>query len=207
MKEYLKKFVEKEKEFEEVKKEVLKFVEKYYDDVLFYKELVDNECDKLMVLLMFVRINMMFVFIGWVLRLDVQKIFEGIKRIMEGKVYINVCELRKEEFEEMFVKFKNLGWVRFFEMFIEMYGVFRYDEIDLMLIIVFIYLFFFGFMFIDFFYGLIVGIVVVFLVKGYKKFNDGIYKFVYILFWSVFFMMFFGVFFGSYFGNVVDIMF
>lgn len=62
---------------------------------------------------------------------------------MEGKVYINVCELRKEEFEEMFVKFKNLGWVRFFEMFIEMYGVFRYDEIDLMLIIVFIYLFFF----------------------------------------------------------------
>lgn len=71
MKEYLKKFVEKEKEFEEVKKEVLKFVEKYYDDVLFYKELVDNECDKLMVLLMFVRINMMFVFIGWVLRLDV----------------------------------------------------------------------------------------------------------------------------------------
>ncbi|BAD85786.1 archaeal/vacuolar-type H+-ATPase, subunit I [Thermococcus kodakarensis KOD1] len=206
MKEYSKKLAEKEKELEEAKKEASKLAEKYYDDVLFYKELVDNERDKSTVLPMLARTNMTFALTGWVPRPDVQKILEGIKRITEGKAYINVREPRKEELEEMPVKLKNPGWARPFEMLTEMYGVPRHDEIDPTPIIAFTYSFFFGFMLTDFLYGLIVGIVAALLVKGHKKFNDGTYKFAYILLWSAFFTMLLGALFGSYFGNAADIM-
>lgn len=206
MKEYSRKLAEKEKELEEAKKEASKLAEKYYDDVLFYKELMDNERDKSTVLPMLARTNMTFALSGWVPRPDVQKILEGIKKITEGKAYINVREPTEEELDEIPIKLKNPGWARPFEMLTEMYGgVPKYNEIDPTPIIAFTYSFFFGFMLTDFLYGLIVGIIAALLVKGHKKFNDGTYKFAYTLLWSAFFTMLLGVLFGSYFGNAVDI--
>ncbi|AHL23006.1 V-type ATP synthase subunit I [Thermococcus nautili] len=205
VREYRKKLDAKLRELDEAKKEAEKLAEKYYDDVVFYQELMENERDKASVLPMLARTNMTFALTGWLPRVDVPKVLEGIKKVTEGKAYINVREPRKEEIEEIPIKLKNPGWARPFEMLTEMYGVPRYDEIDPTPIIAFTYSFFFGFMLTDFMYGLIVGIVAALLVKGHKKFNDGTYKFAYTLLVSSFFTMLMGILFGSYFGNAGDI--
>ncbi|NJE49499.1 V-type ATP synthase subunit I [Thermococcus sp. 9N3] len=205
VREYRKKLDAKLRELDEAKKEAEKLAEKYYDDVVFYQELMENERDKASVLPMLARTNMTFALTGWLPRVDVPKVLEGIKKVTEGKAYINVREPRKEEIEEIPIKLKNPSWARPFEMLTEMYGVPRYDEIDPTPIIAFTYSFFFGFMLTDFMYGLIVGIVAALLVKGHKKFNDGTYKFAYTLLVSSFFTMLMGILFGSYFGNAGDI--
>ncbi|WP_456423005.1 V-type ATP synthase subunit I [Thermococcus sp.] len=203
--EYRRKLDSKLRELDEAKREAEMLAEKYYDDVVFYQELMENERDKASVLPMLARTNMTFALTGWLPRVDVPKVLDGIKEVTEGKAYINVREPTKEEIEEIPIKLKNPSWARPFEMLTEMYGVPRYDEIDPTPIIAFTYSFFFGFMLTDFMYGLIVGIVAYLLVKGHKKFNDGTYKFAYTLLVSSFFTMLMGILFGSYFGNAGDI--
>ncbi|WP_457741324.1 V-type ATP synthase subunit I [Thermococcus sp.] len=204
-KEYRRKLDSKLKELEAAKKDAERLAEKYYEDVVFYQELMENERDKASVLPMLARTNMTFALTGWLPRVDVPKVLEGIKKVTNGKAYINIREPTKEEIEEIPIKLKNPKWARPFEMLTEMYGVPRYDEIDPTPIIAFTYSFFFGFMLTDFFYGLIVGIVAALLVKGHRKFNDGTYKFAYTLLISSFFTMLMGILFGSYFGNAGDI--
>ena len=203
--EYRRKLDAKLRDLEEAKREAEKLAEKYYDDVVFYQELMENERDKASVLPMLARTNMTFALTGWLPRVDVPKVLEGIKKVTEGRAYINVREPTKEEIEEIPIKLKNPKWARPFEMLTEMYGVPRYDEIDPTPIIAFTYSFFFGFMLTDFMYGLIVGIIAALLVKGHRKFNDGTYKFAYTLLWSSFSTMLMGILFGSYFGNAGDI--
>ncbi len=205
IREYEAKLKEIEKDLEDARKDAEKLAEKYYEDVVFYKELVENERDKSSVLPMLARTNMTFALTGWLPRADVTKILEGIKRLTGGKAYINVREPSEEELEEIPIKLNNPGWAKPFEMLTEMYGVPRYDEIDPTPIITFTYSFFFGFMLTDFMYGLIVGLVAALLVKGHKKLNDGTYKFAYTLLISSFFTMFMGAIFGSYFGNALDL--
>ncbi len=196
---------EREEELEKAKEEAARMAELYYDDVVFYQELMENERDKATVLPMLARTNMTFALTGWIPRKDVPEILEGIKKVTKGKAYINVREPEKDELDEIPIKLKNPGWARPFEMLTEMYGVPKYNEIDPTPIIAFTYSFFFGFMLTDFMYGLIVGIVAALLVKGHKKFNDGTYKFAYTLLWSAIFTMTMGILFGSYFGNAGDI--
>ncbi len=205
IREYEEKLRAKEEELESAKKDAEMLAEKYYDDVVFYQELMENERDKSTVLPMLARTNMTFALTGWLPRSEVPKVLEGIKRITEGKAYINVREPSEEELEDIPIKLKNPGWARPFEMLTEMYGVPKYDEIDPTPIITFTYSFFFGFMLTDFMYGLIIAIIAALLVKGHKKFNDGTYKFSYTLLVSSFFTMIMGAIFGSYFGNALDL--
>ena len=205
IKAYRSKLKEKEKELEKAKKDAEKLAERHYDDVVFYHELVENERDKATVLPMLARTNMTFALTGWLPRVRVPEILEGIKRITRGKAYINVREPTDEELEEIPIKLKNPWWAKPFEMLTEMYGVPRYDEIDPTPIITFTYSFFFGFMLTDFMYGLILAIISALLVKGHKKFNDGTYKFSYTLLVSSIFTMIMGAIFGSYFGNALDL--
>ena len=205
IKAYEEKLRAKEEELENAKKDAEMLAEKYYDDVVFYQELMENERDKSTVLPMLARTNMTFALTGWLPRSDVPKVLEGIKGVTEGRAYINIREPSEEELEEIPIKLKNPGWARPFEMLTEMYGVPRYDEIDPTPIITFTYSFFFGFMLTDFMYGLIIAIIAALLVKGHKKFNDGTYKFSYTLLVSSFFTMIMGAIFGSYFGNALDL--
>ncbi|NJD98787.1 V-type ATP synthase subunit I [Thermococcus sp. LS1] len=202
---YEEKLRTKEKELEKAKKDAEMLAEKYYEDVVFYQELMENERDKATVLPMLARTNMTFAMTGWLPRSEVPKVLEGIKRVTKGKAYINIMEPSKEELDEIPIKLKNPSWARPFEMLTEMYGVPKYNEIDPTPIITFTYSFFFGFMLTDFMYGLIIAIVAALLVKGHKKFNDGAYKFAYTLLISAAFTMIMGVLFGSYFGNALDL--
>ncbi|ASJ06292.1 V-type ATP synthase subunit I [Thermococcus pacificus] len=205
IREYEEKLRAKEEELESAKKDAEMLAEKYYDDVVFYQELMENERDKSTALPMLARTNMTFAMTGWLPRSEVPKVLEGIKKITEGKAYINIREPSEDELDDVPIKLKNPGWARPFEMLTQMYGVPKYNEIDPTPIIAFTYSFFFGFMLTDFLYGLIVGIVAALLVKGHKKFNDGTYKFSYTLLWSSFFTMAMGALFGSFFGNALDI--
>ena len=202
---YEEKLRAKEEELEETKKEAEVLAERYYDDVVFYQELMENERDKSTVLPMLARTNMTFALSGWLPRANVPEVLEGIKRITDNKAYINIREPSREELDDIPIKLKNPGWARPFEMLTEMYGVPKYDEIDPTPIITFTYSFFFGFMLTDFMYGLIIAIIAALLVKGHKKFNDGTYKFSYTLLVSSFFTMIMGAIFGSYFGNALDL--
>ena len=205
LKEYRRMLSKKLDELERAHREASEIAEKYYRDVLFYLELVENERNKANALNLLARTNMTFALSGWVPEEDAKKVEEGVKEITNGVVYISFKKPKKEEIEEIPIKLKNPGWARPFEMLTEMYGVPRYDEIDPTPIIAFTYSFFFGFMLTDFMYGLIVGIIAALLVKGHKKFNDGTYKFAYTLLWGSFFTMLMGILFGSYFGNAGDI--
>ena len=206
LKDYQAMLSEKLNELENVKREASEIARKYYRDVLFYLELVENERDKAGALNLLARTNMTFALTGWVPEEDAKRVEEGIKKVTEGKVYLSIRKPRAEELEEAPVKLKNPRWARPFEMITEMYGVPKHDEIDPTPIVAFTYSFFFGFMLTDFFYGLIVGIIAALLVKGHKKFNDGTYKFAYTLLWSSVFTMLMGALFGSYFGNAGDIL-
>ncbi|ASJ08273.1 V-type ATP synthase subunit I [Thermococcus siculi] len=202
---YGEKLRKKEEELESARKDAEMLAEKYYDDVVFYQELMENERDKSTVLPMLARTNMTFALTGWLPRANVPEVLEGVKKVTEGKAYINIREPDRDEIDEIPIKLKNPGWARPFEMLTEMYGVPKYDEIDPTPIITFTYSFFFGFMLTDFMYGLIIAIIAALLVKGHKKFNDGTYKFSYTLLISSFFTMIMGVLFGSYFGNALDL--
>ncbi|ADT84676.1 V-type ATP synthase subunit I [Thermococcus barophilus] len=205
MREYQHQLAEKEKELTKAEKEAKELARKYYDDVVFYQELMENERDKANILNNLVRTNMTFAMLGWLPRKDVPRVVEGIKRITEGKVYINIKEPTKEELEEVPIKLKNPKFIAPFEMLTEMFGVPKYNEIDPTPILAFTYSFFFGFMLTDFMYGLLIGTVAALLVKGHKHLKDGTWKFANILLWSAFFTMLMGIFFGSYFGNILDL--
>ncbi|ASI99191.1 V-type ATP synthase subunit I [Thermococcus celer] len=202
---YEEKLSEKEEELERARKDAEALAGKYYDDVVFYQELMENERDKATVLPMLARTNMTFALTGWLPRKNVPEVLEGIKRVTGGKAYINIREPTEDELDEIPIKLRNPSWARPFEMLTQMYGVPKYNEIDPTPIIAFTYSFFFGFMLTDFMYGLIIAIIAALLVKGHKKFNDGTYKFAYTLLVSSFFTMGMGVLFGSYFGNALDL--
>ena len=203
--EYRRLLSKKEDELKVASKEASEIAEKYYEDVLFYLELMENERNKANALGLLARTNMTFALTGWVPKEDAKKLEEGVKRLTNGTVYLAFRDPTSEELDEIPIKLKNPGWARPFEMLTEMYGVPKYNEMDPTPIIAFTYSFFFGFMLTDFLYGLIVGIVAALLVKGHKKFNDGTYKFSYTLLWSSFFTMIMGALFGSYFGNALDL--
>lgn len=203
--EYRHQLVEKEKELAEAEKEAKELARKYYDDIVFYQELMENERDKANILNNLVRTNMTFALLGWLPRRDLPRVMEGIKRVTEGKVYINIKEPTKEELDDIPVKLKNPKLIEPFEMLTEMYGVPKYNEIDPTPILAFTYSFFFGFMLTDFMYGLIIGIIAALLVKGHRHLRDGTWKFANILLWSSLFTMLMGILFGSYFGNALDL--
>jgi len=202
---YMDKLQRKEEELRDAERDAETLADRYYEDVVFYQELVENERDKATALSMLARTNMTFALTGWLPRKDVPKVLEGIKKLTNNTAYINIREPDEKELDDIPIKLKNPGWARPFEMLTEMYGVPKYNEIDPTPVIAFTYSFFFGFMLTDFLYGLIVGIVAALLVKGHKKFNDGTYKFAYTLLVSAGFTMVMGILFGSYFGNAGDI--
>lgn len=201
---YTEKIKEKEKELEEVKSRGRKVAERYYDELVFYKELMDNEREKGNYLSYLVRTEMTFGLLAWVPEKDVEKVVEGIKKITGGVAYINISEPSKEEIDNVPVKLKNPEFLSHFEMLTEMYGVPKYNEIDPTPIMAFTYSFFFGFMLTDFVYGLLLGIISALLVKGHSKLKDGTWKFAKIMLWSSVFTMTLGILFGSYCGNALD---
>ncbi|AEH25235.1 V-type ATP synthase subunit I [Pyrococcus yayanosii] len=198
------KLKEKERELEEAKKEARKLAEKYFDDLVFYKELMDNERDKGNFLDHLARTDMTFALVGWVPKRDVDELLEGIKKITEGKAYVNVREPSQEELDDVPIKLKNPDIFKPFEMLTEMYGVPKYNELDPTPILAFTYSLFFGFMLTDFMYGLIIAIISALLIKGHSKLRDGVWKFSKIMLWSSIFTMVLGMAFGSYFGNALE---
>ncbi|MFA4641126.1 V-type ATP synthase subunit I [Pyrococcus kukulkanii] len=201
---YMDKLREKEDELERVRARGREIAEKYYEEVLFYKELMDNERDKANYLQYLVKTEMTFGLSGWVPKSKVDEIIEGIKKITQGKVYINIREPTEKEIENVPVKLRNPDFISQFEMLTEMYGVPKYNEIDPTPIMAFTYSFFFGFMLTDFMYGLLLGVISALLVKGHSKLRDGTWRFAKIMLWASAFTMILGIAFGSYFGNALD---
>ncbi|ASJ15933.1 V-type ATP synthase subunit I [Thermococcus chitonophagus] len=201
---YMEKLKAKEEELEKVRERGKEIAERYYEDVVFYKELMDNERDKANYLQYLVRTEMTFGISGWVPKSKINEVVEGIKRITGGKVYLNVRPPTDEEIENVPVKLKNPEFISQFEMLTEMYGVPKYNEIDPTPIMAFTYSFFFGFMLTDFMYGLLLGIISALLVKGHSKLRDGTWRFAKIMLWASAFTMALGIAFGSYFGNALD---
>ncbi|MDK2869937.1 MAG: V/A-type H+/Na+-transporting ATPase subunit [Pyrococcus sp.] len=195
---------EEMKKLEEIRKKGREFAEKYYEDLVFYKELMDNERDKANYLSYLARTELTVALVGWLPKKNVEEVVEGIKNLTGGKVYINIREPEPNEIEEVPVKLKNPEFISQFEMLTEMYGVPKYNELDPTPILAFTYSFFFGFMLTDFMYGLLLGIVSALLVKGHSKMKDGTWKFAKIMLWSSVFTMLLGALFGSYFGNALD---
>ncbi len=196
---------EKEKELEKTKKEAEWLSEQYYEEILFYHELMENERDKATILNNLARTNMTFALTGWLPKKNVPDVVNGIKQITENKAYINIKDPEPEELDEIPIKLKNPKFIEPFEMLTEMFGVPKYNEFDPTPIMAFTYSFFFGFMLTDFMYGLIIGIVAALLIKGHKHLRDGTWRFANILLFSSFFTMSLGIMFGSYFGNALDL--
>lgn len=194
----------KERELEELQKEGRALADKYYEKLVFYQELTENEREKANALGMLARTNMTFALRGWAPKEEVPRIVEGIKKLTDGKAYVKTSEPDLDkELDDVPIKLKNPGWARPFEMLTEMFGVPKYNEFDPTPIMAFTYSFFFGFMLTDFMYGLLMGAIAFLLVKGHSRFNDGTYKFAKIMLWSAVFTMLMGIVFGSYFGDAL----
>ena len=205
LEDYRRRLRKKEEELKRAEEEAAELADRYYEDVVFYKELMENERDKGNALSMLRRTKFTLLLSGWVPKNELDEVVRGVKELTGGKVHVEVSEPSREEVEDVPIKLKNPKWLAPFEMITEMYGVPRYDEIDPTPIIAFTYSFFFGFMLTDFFYGLIVAIIAALLVMGHRKLQNGTYRFAYTLLWSSMFTMGMGILFGSYFGNAGDI--
>jgi len=194
----------KKRELESAEAGARNLAKQYHDELVFYRELMENEREKANMLSNLVRTNMTFALVGWLPKKDVARITEGLKKITWGKVYVNTKTPTKEELDEIPIKLKNPKFIESFEMLTEMFGVPKYNELDPTPVLAFTYSFFFGFMLTDFVYGLIIAVIASLLIKGHKKLNDGTYKFSNILVWSAFFTTVMGVLFGSYLGDALQ---
>lgn len=86
-----------------------------------------------------------------------------------------------------------------------MYVLFKYNEIDFILILLIFYWVFFGMMVVDFVYGLILCLVLgIVLMVG--NFNEIIRKFLKFFFVLSFLIMIWGLFYGSVFGDLIKLL-
>jgi len=141
-----------------------------------------------------------FVVQGWV----AESKLDGVKAIKNAVVTTKYQEPLKddEKNSEIPVKMNNANWLKPFEMITELYSAPRYKDLDPTFIVGPIFLIFAGFMLTDFFYGLGMVVLGIFITKKFGKYDPSL-KQIATSIWGIgAFSMFFGILTGSYLGDL-----
>lgn len=141
-----------------------------------------------------------FVMQGWV----PESQLDEVKSIKNAVITTNYQEplVDDEKNAEIPVKMNNANWLKPFEMITELYSAPKYKDLDPTFIVGPLFLIFAGFMLTDFFYGLGMVILGVFIIKKFGKYDPSL-KQIATSIWGIgAFSMFFGILTGSYLGDL-----
>ena len=178
----------------EFQKEALaKLKAKWANFLLLSEKKLDNELDKLRAPLRFATTANAFVIKGWLPSKKYANVEKELKDVTKNKIHIQMEEIKKGE--KVPVELKNSKVSKPFEIFMHLYTLPSYKELDPTTLMSFFFPAFFGFMLGDMGYGLLTVLAAVMLRKKMPQFRD---------FFTTFF--YFGLstmFFGALFGEVL----
>ncbi|MCD6229638.1 MAG: V-type ATP synthase subunit I [Candidatus Diapherotrites archaeon] len=182
------------REIENLKVDLFAIRQKWEIQLFEYNDFLSQEIEKASAPLKFAVTKTTFIVKGWILEENYKHVTKEIERAGKGKVLVNIH--KDVRIKEAPIALKDKGPANSFEMFLDLYSLPRYNEIDPTLIMALAFPLFFGFMLGDIGYGL----VLLALTVALKKMKPELNKFLNVLMFSAIGTMIFGFVFGEFFG-------
>ena len=145
-----------------------------------YNEL-ENEKEKNEILAAFVQTKDTYMLEAWVPVKDTDKVEQLVEKSSDGHCTFELIDVEGTDDEDVPILQTNKGYVKPYEVLVDMYSPVRYNAIDPTFFVAVVFPFLFGYCLTDAFYGAIVAIIGVVLVRGMGKLNDTMKSFGYIL--------------------------
>ena len=113
---------------------------------------------------------------------DVEKVEQVMEKASEGHYVIEVIDVEDDyDDEDVPILQTNPGYAKPYEFLVGMYAPVRYHEIDPTILVAIMFPFFFGYCLTDAFYGIIVSLVGIVLIRGLGKTSNTMNSMGYIL--------------------------
>lgn len=170
-----------ESERNSAKSDLRAIAERWDDDILSLKEELENEKEKNEILAAFVQTKDTYMLEAWVPVKDTDKVEQLVEKSSDGHCTFELIDVEGTDDEDVPILQTNKGYVKPYEVLVDMYSPVRYNAIDPTFFVAFVFPFLFGYCLTDAFYGAIVAIIGVVLVRGMGKLNDTMKSFGYIL--------------------------
>lgn len=165
-----------------VKSDLRVVAEQWDDEILILKEQLENEKEKNEIFSTFVQTNDTYILEAWVPVKDVEKVEQVMEKASEGHYVIEVIDVEDDyDDEDVPILQTNPGYAKPYEFLVGMYAPVRYHEIDPTILVAIMFPFFFGYCLTDAFYGIIVSLVGIVLIRGLGKTSNTMNSMGYIL--------------------------
>lgn len=165
-----------------IKSDLRVVAEQWDDEVLILKEQLENEKEKNEIFSTFVQTDDTYILEAWVPAKDVEKVEQVMEKASEGHYVIEVIDVEDDyDDEDVPILQTNPGYAKPYEFLVGMYAPVRYHEIDPTILVAIMFPFFFGYCLTDAFYGIIVAIVGIVLIRGLGKTSNTMNSMGYIL--------------------------
>ena len=165
-----------------VKSDLRVVAEQWDDEILILKEQLENEKEKNEIFSTFVQTDDTYILEAWVPVKDVEKVEQLMEKASEGHYVIEVIDVEDDyDDEDVPILQTNPGYAKPYEFLVGMYAPVRYHEIDPTILVAIMFPFFFGYCLTDAFYGIIVSLVGIVLIRGLGKTSNTMNSMGYIL--------------------------
>ena len=165
-----------------VKSDLRVVAEQWDDEILILKEQLENEKEKNEIFSTFVQTDDTYILEAWVPVKDVEKVEQVMEKASEGHYVIEVIDVEDDyDDEDVPILQTNPGYAKPYEFLVGMYAPVRYHEIDPTILVAIMFPFFFGYCLTDAFYGIIVSLVGIVLIRGLGKTSKTMHSMGYIL--------------------------
>ena len=165
-----------------VKSDLRVVAEQWDDEILILKEQLENEKEKNEIFSTFVQTDDTYILEAWVPVKDVEKVEQVMEKASEGHYVIEVIDVEDDyDDEDVPILQTNPGYAKPYEFLVGMYAPVRYHEIDPTILVAIMFPFFFGYCLTDAFYGIIVSLVGIVLIRGLGKTSNTMNSMGYIL--------------------------
>jgi len=183
-----------QKRNEEIKKNMEKLSQSHGGFLIASEEFLKIQLEKAEAPLMFAATQNSFLIKGWIPADDLSKAINRLNKAGRNKIFVNFEPAKKHD--KVPVKLKNPKIVKPFEFFLDLYSTPGYSEIDPTFFVFLTFPILFGIMLGDIGYGILSGIIFLFLKIKMPKAKN----FFSILMLASFAAVLFGFFFGEFFG-------
>jgi len=160
-----------EKEETELNSQLKTIAEKYDDDIIILKEQLEIEKDRNEIFTSFGKTDKTVFLEAWVPLKDVEKVTSLIDRESEGHFEVEVEDIGEDD-SDVPVLQNNIGYAKPYEFIIALYAPLKYREVDPTILMAIFFPFMFGFCLTDAFYGILVLILGIILVRGMGKTSE-----------------------------------
>ncbi|MDR2624222.1 MAG: V-type ATP synthase subunit I [Methanobrevibacter sp.] len=165
-----------EKEKSQLSLKLKEIAKKYDDDIVVLKEQLEIEKEKNEVFSLFGETNKTVMLEAWVPLKDVDKVKNLVESSTEGHAIVEIENVDEDDSKVPIIH-NNPKIVKPYEFLVDMYSPVRYGAIDPSILVFIMFPFFFGYCLTDSFYGLMLVVLGIILIKGIGKINETMGKF------------------------------